>query len=861
VTAQYQFLPWVREGAATAYTNADNLKAVLTAPAGKALSRVPTVLTLNGQTKVDVALRLYGPGDVTGIDPRVVIRVEPPAGTADLEPNYLAAIEFDSPAFPWLFTPAAAAANGRLRPWLVLVVLRRTEAARLRRMPGVALPVVNAPVNELPDLLESWAWAHAQAFQADASDPVEPILAERPHQNLSRLLCPRRLEPRTRYTACVVPAFEAGRKAGLGLAVTAADEDRLAPAWDATRDAVQLPVYYVWEFATGAGGYFERLASKITSRRLEARIGRRPLRVQDQPFGLPDLPGRQFEGALLATAPGPLPALDPPFAQALQALLNLGEEAAQPVVAPPVHGSWQAARTSVPGAGESPVWLRELNLEPSLRAVAGLGARVVQRRQDQLMAAAWEQLGDARAVSRFERRMEFAVAVLDSVVRRRVEPLATGHLVQLLGPAQSRMRTSPQTLRARLAAEGLPPSMSSAPLRRSLRPAGTLVRRRPTAVSLVRVVTRVATAVPAAGPRAGAPGLVTDQLVAAHAGRLPGGTTGAANRYFTAVRDLQVYLGRFTGQAPPAPRPPFAFGAALKAELVAHLEPRASVTPRFQARIETAEVAGLGPSAGGRVRFPQPMYEALRDLSPELLLPGVGSIDDDTVTVLHSNPRFIEAFMVGLNHELASELLWREFPSDLRATYFTNFWDTRAEPQPIAQLPPIHSWSPSAGLGQSFSAGGAQLLLLIRGELLQRYPDALIYAVKARTASQLGDEERFPLFRGRIEPDITFLGFALSATEVRAAPGWFFVIQEQPSAPRFGLDDTRSGALASWNDLAWTDTRTVPGAHLRLADLKTPAAQRPAGPEWAFNAAHMAAILRQRPVQLAFHGTRMVTPS
>ena len=62
------------------------------------------------------------------------------------------------------------------------------------------------------------------------------------------------------------------------------------------------------------------------------------------------------------------------------------------------------------------------------------------------------------------------------------------------------------------------------------------------------------------------------------------------------------------------------------------------------------------------------MYESLRDLSPELLLPGVGTIDLDTVTLLNSNPRFIEAYMVGLNHELASELLWREFPSDTRAS-------------------------------------------------------------------------------------------------------------------------------------------------------------------------------------------------
>ena len=108
-----------------------------------------------------------------------------------------------------------------------------------------------------------------------------------------------------------------------------------------------------------------------------------------------------------------------------------------------------------------------------------------------------------------------------------------------------------------------------------------------------------------------------------------------------------------------------------------------------------------------------------------------------------------------------------------------------------------------------------------------------------------------------MDPDTPFLGFPFDEDQ---APGYFFVIQEQPSAPRFGLDDARTNPVASWNDLAWTDVRTLPGAHLKLADLLLPAAQRPAGTTWAFNSAHMAAILRQRPVQIAFHADRLLPP-
>ena len=31
--------------------------------------------------------------------------------------------------------------------------------------------------------------------------------------------------------------------------------------------------------------------------------------------------------------------------------------------------------------------------------------------------------------------------------------------------------------------------------------------------------------------------------------------------------------------------------------------------------------------------------------------------------------------MVGLNHEMARELLWREYPTDQRGSYFRQFWD------------------------------------------------------------------------------------------------------------------------------------------------------------------------------------------
>ena len=58
-----------------------------------------------------------------------------------------------------------------------------------------------------------------------------------------------------------------------------------------------------------------------------------------------------------------------------------------------------------------------------------------------------------------------------------------------------------------------------------------------------------------------------------------------------------------------------------------------------------------------------------------------------------------------------------------------------------------------------------------------------------------------------MKPDVTFLGFDLKREDAIADPGWFFVIQQQPTEPRFGLDaadfDKPLPPLTTWNDLSW----------------------------------------------------------
>jgi len=276
--------------------------------------------------------------------------------------------------------------------------------------------------------------------------------------------------------------------------------------------------------------------------------------------------------------------------------------------------------------------------------------------------------------------------------------------------------------------------------------------------------------------------------------------------------------------------------------------------------------------------FPQPMYESLRDLSPAFLFPGLDQVPPDSVQLLETNARFIESFMVGLNVEMSRELLWRGYPTDQRGTYFQHFWDAPDDEQLAPDVPPIHLWGRSKlGDNATGAAAGNKLVLLIRGELWRRYPNTVIYAVQAVSNGnqpRLPDpmKEIHPLFRGTLEPDVTFIGFDLTADIVRKAPGYFFVLQQQPTEPRFGLDAApfsrqvdkpdKVPVLESWNDLNWghlavNETEMNALAHVPIKKKLKPTGTNVQG-EWGRNSSHMAYITKQRLVRIAIHASQML---
>jgi hypothetical protein len=294
--------------------------------------------------------------------------------------------------------------------------------------------------------------------------------------------------------------------------------------------------------------------------------------------------------------------------------------------------------------------------------------------------------------------------------------------------------------------------------------------------------------------------------------------------------------------------------------------------------------------------------------------------------------------MVGINHEMARELLWREYPTDQRGSYFRQFWDVSGylpeageDPANIGEklkdIPELHRWGATSELGKHDhrEAGGTQkdeVVLVIRGELLKKYPTAVIYAHLAKWRMKKnpdgpgevidnsrerdladippGQEDapprsivKTPLYSAKIEPDIYFFGFDLDIPTAKGSdgshsgdenkPGWFFVIKERPGEPRFGLDVGGPNAVKhTWNDLAWEDvTPAAPeGSFLQITNATTPIGltQPTDTTEAEFeeeleqlgddqqiawrketDSADLAYVLYQMPVMVAVHANEMLT--
>ncbi len=483
----FTFVPYFRTGAAAGIRTPFAVALPARATVSVAFDLVDGGVGRESVTQ-DVVVR--GPGDVLGVDPAQVVRRHPVPDTGTAPTGDLVHIEFDQPDLPWMFTPAAPA-NGVLPPWLRLVVV--PAPVTLQPPAGAGLPPsVRLRRSLLPPPEDAWAWAHVQVSGRGLAAPAlaSHLGSGAPALNVARLVCPTRLEPHTSYRALVVPTFEAGVRAGLGLDAL----DSLAWSWGA-QDTVTLPVYDTWAFATGDEGGFEELARELKGMPASPSIGRRLVDTSRPGSGIDAAAAggpRSVRGALVAPSPEPDVEghWDAAATEQLRALLDPSPPGADPEVGPPIYGGAQALCDALPASAvpaAEPRWLAELNLDPAHRIAAALGAAVVRMDQEQLMVGAWSQLQNVREANAVLRAAQFARFASTALHRRTLRAMAPGDVLGVTHRAQAHLSVADVagaaglTARGAVAVSALPTAATSAALRRLVRPLGRAVRPLPAA--------------------------------------------------------------------------------------------------------------------------------------------------------------------------------------------------------------------------------------------------------------------------------------------------------------------------------------------------------------------------------------------
>ncbi len=399
MTAATNSFPGYARARRSAYANPDTLRSRPRAAGRQAADRRSRRAHVNDGDRVDVPLRLYGPGDVHRHRPARRHPHRPAAAHGGLRAQL--------PRLRSSSTPRTS--RGCSRPprpertdgcdrGSCLVVVERGEDVRAALAGGPArcrcstLPASRAA---RPRRVVGMG-ARARSSQADPSQPVEQILASQPEREpvpAGLPAPPGAGDPRTSRASCR-PSRPGGRP-GWGWRSRRPTRTASAPAWD--RDAAQVRAARLLPV-----GVRHRRRRRLRDARAPAEaeagradVGRRPLaRRRPAVRAARRRPARVRGRAGRPRASFTRPAPSAEFRQALRDLLNPGRR--RPVVAPPVYGSRQAAQAAVPGRRRAAALAARAEPRPAPRARSPGSARGRPgARRSSSSPSAWEQLGDA----------------------------------------------------------------------------------------------------------------------------------------------------------------------------------------------------------------------------------------------------------------------------------------------------------------------------------------------------------------------------------------------------------------------------------------------------------------------------------
>ena len=468
-----------------------------------------------------------------------------------------------------------------------------------------------------------------------------------------------------------------------------------------------------------------------------------------------------------------------------------GPDEEDPLVAMPPYG-WRFRMQETLDASHAALGhvIDRINLDLKFRHSAGLGAETVRRNQEHFARICWSQYRDIVEANLALARLKTAAQLGTSVAVRHVARLSAPVVAALAETVLDiAVLSNGRTAAELYSGAGIPSSFTSRALRR---------------IASKRTLRQAAPEPGGRMPRGVAPMPVALAERATPRSEPPSPEIRLRERSFeipASVRNQIVELfgadaiisGRLSPSRAIAVRPVDA-GSVVSAvqTLFASLPSRKAewiIGGLAAIEIEKLDTIMRAPVVA------DPLVQSLIVFESKAILRATDSLPNNTVSIVKENRAFVEAFLVGANHEMNNELRWREFPTDMRGTIFRRFWDRKRAPSDPAgdDIPEIHGWT--APLGSNYPAHDIDrkeaLVVLVRGDLIRKYGQILVTLNRAGTTTYVHGEgtDFTPIFAGQFAPDICYYGFDVDRESVLAdKPRHFFVLYEVPGRVRFGLD-------------------------------------------------------------------------
>ncbi|MEN6316584.1 MAG: hypothetical protein ABFD25_20305 [Clostridiaceae bacterium] len=811
------FLPWIRLGIGALNTTHTKQEAgkdgniVVLQTARRNIEVESKVKDKPGNLLGDIrkSFTLKGPGEVLGFSDQAIALTEPVVNETSFAPNQIPYVDFKDADFPWRYSLEEPDAQNRLRPWLLLIVLKKGEYSELP--PGRSSAMISVNSSLLPDLNESWAFSHVQLSTQEGFDPadISSYITDHPESAHSRILCTRRLQASQSYTAFLVPVYKMGIQAALELEV----QDTADLAWNTGSPSIlSLPYYFRWDFSTSDTGDFEDLARRI--------------RVYDNPGiisgsrKVADSTGTEmeFEGLVLPNNRQPSDkTYNIAFSNNAIAQFNKMYNKQRPVVSaqggepelfiplygqnhadsehligPTSAGTWEnrpgAYNPAYDPVRSPDLWFSEGNLDRNYRYATALGASVVRYNQDDFISRCFAMAGEVKEVNQLIKRYKVLRNIRKNIVRRHLNTMDDTRFMHVTKNLQRYYTGSD------------------------------------------RVNTTVHSTGGFSAPVHSARGVDISES-------FKSGRSSYPNISMNLIKSINICnsIGELRNERlmnfrDEAEKSSFMEDAQTFKSLLLNTDTAREVLNRIVTSPDRSEV-------GDSEIYHEPKIgEGLLGYIPQQimkdLIPGLTELPNNSSMLLKLNREFLEAFMLGANHEMVRELIWREFPVDRRATVFNSFWGAGGANR--EDIKDIANWN--GRLGENAGVSGSNqdnIIVAIKSDLFRRYPKTVLYAVEydpalitpqngwnavinavKQGASQTGATLHKPLFTVDVMEDLLFIYYnftkqymdrALNGSNPGGIRKFCFVILENVTLPKFGLDESVTANKNSLDDLSWND--------------------------------------------------------